>query len=130
MEVACEDVSAERNRLEKQRMEAELQQNAGVNGVHGESTPLLLPESLAELDQESGSIVYPIVLSLVKDALVEIDKKNLTSSTLSALEAKANLLQRDCYLVFRYFSLGHLYFILSVTSAFNMGYEISVVHLY
>ena len=46
-------------------------------------------------------VVYPIVLGLIKDALVEIDKKNLTYTTLLLLKAKANLLQRDCYLVFR-----------------------------
>ena len=97
MEVACEDVVAERNRLEKQRVENE----ALANGdAASEAAALELPEGLTDL-ADSGEVVYPLVLNLVKDALVEIDKKNLTSSTLSALENRANLLQRDCYLVFR-----------------------------
>ena len=51
--------------------------------------------------EANSIVVYPIVLGLIKDALVEIDKKNLTYTTLLLLKAKANLLQRDCYLVFR-----------------------------
>ena len=96
IEVACEDVVAERNRLEKQRVENEAMANGDPAGAESPD----LPDSLADLE-ESGEVVYPLVLHLVKDALVEIDKKNLTSTTLSALENRANLLQRDCYLVFR-----------------------------